>query len=102
MGGTWVRLFIARSRGWRWNRRRLLTPRFTIRLCASSFYCAEAGGRHGFVLAFFGSGEQSHGSCQRKSHDVEVAAFYARNPTGGIALDAVGTGFVHRLAAHQV
>jgi hypothetical protein len=33
---------------------------------------------------------------------IEVAAFYAWNPTGGVALNRVGSGFVERLAAADI
>lgn len=59
-------------------------------------------GALGFVAALLGAGEQGDGAGERKAHDVEVAAFDAGDPAGGIALDAIGSGFVHGLAAHEV
>src|SRR5262249_22796799 len=79
-----------------------LMPRFTIRLCASSLDGAEARGPHGLIGACLSAGEQRHGSCKRQAHHVEVAAFDAWNPTGGVALDAVGSGLIHGLATHEV
>jgi len=63
----------------------------------------QAGvGALGLVAALVGAGEQGDGAGERKTHDVEVAAFDAGDPAGGVALDSVGSGLVHGLAAHEV
>ena len=37
-----------------------------------------------------------------QADDVEITAFDAGNPTGGAALDGVGSGFVHGFAGGDV
>ena len=39
---------------------------------------------------------------ERETHDIEVAAFDARNETAGATLNGVGTGFVIRFAAGEI
>ena len=51
------------------------------------------------VLRF---GEEREGAGDGQSDDVVEAAFDARDPAGGVALDAVGAGLVHWLAGGEV
>src|ERR1700744_937164 len=53
----------------------------------------------GAVAEFF---QKAHGCGEWKSHDVEVVAVDARNPTRRIALDAVGAGLIVGLAAIEI
>jgi hypothetical protein len=46
--------------------------------------------------------EELDGGGDGEAHDVEEVAFDTRDPAGGVALDAVGAGFVERVAGGKV
>jgi len=46
--------------------------------------------------------EEAESSSDGQADDVEIAALDARDPAGGVALDAVGAGFVEGLAAGEI
>ena len=58
----------------------------------------------GFDVALEGVGfaEETDGGGEGKAHDVEEVAFDAGDPAGGVALDAVGSGFVEAVAGGEV
>ncbi len=49
-----------------------------------------------------GFAEEADDGGEGEAHDVEEVAFDAGDPAGGVALDAVGSGFVERVAGGEV
>lgn len=54
------------------------------------------------VKALFGAGDHGGDEGEGQSHNIEVAAVDAGNPSGGVALDGVGSGFPKRLPGGNI